>query len=484
MYIFARRLPLRSEEVLISTEQKQVGNYFYIFTIAMIAALAGLLFGYDTGVISGSLQYISKTFDISKSEYQLKEFIVSAVPLGALIGSIFSSHFSRKYGRHRSIIYSAILFIFGTAIVVGAFHISMIVIGRLFMGFAIGLSAMIVPMYLSEVSPPKIRGAVIFLFQLAITIGLLLAFIMNYIFADVESWRAMFAIGFIPSLLLAFGMLYLPFSPRWLILKGRVKEAKTILQKLRAQQDVMEELSEIEKSLKHPKGKLKDLFTKKMFPLVIITFGLFAFQQLSGINTIFYYAPTIFENAGFGSGEGSILPSIATGAINVFATIFGIWLVDRIGRRNLLFIGFTGMIVCLGVLGISYLGLLGTEIKWITLISVLLFIVFFAISLGGVPYVMMSELFPLKIRGVGMATASCANWGFNMIVSFTFLTFIHHLGIGATFLMYTGFTIIGCLFAFALLPETRGVPLEKIESNLYSGKKLRNLGEYQKKKGS
>ena len=202
----------------------------HIITIAFFATIAGLLFGFDTGVISGALQFISQAFHITKQHYQLQEFIVAAVPFGALIGAILSKRSSFLLGRRRSIITTAVMFVIGTLLVVFAVNVSMVIIGRLIMGIAVGLSAMIVPMYLSELSPPDIRGAIVFCFQLAITVGLFLAFLINALFID-GNWRAMFAVGLIPSILLWVGMLFLPSSPRWLILKGRVEEAKHVLKK-------------------------------------------------------------------------------------------------------------------------------------------------------------------------------------------------------------------------------------------------------------
>ena len=456
---------------------KEKDNYFYILTISLVAAIAGLLMGFDTGVISGALQFIANTFHLTAANYVAKEFIVSAVPIGALFGAILSSIFTQRYGRRNTILTTAILFIVGTLITVIGLSVSMVIFGRLIMGFAVGLSAMAVPMYLSEISPIHIRGSMVFLFQLAITIGLMLAFIINYLFAASENWHAMFSIGIVLALLLGIGVVFLPKSPRWLLLKNYEQGAITTLQKLRARNDIHHELNDIKTTLSHQKGHFLGLFKPPFSSLVILTFGLFVFQQLSGINTILYYAATIFTNAGFNGSSGAILASIATGAVNVVSTIIAVWIIDFIGRRKLLFIGFIGMIVCLSLLGFAYLGLLGKDFHLVALISVLAFIMFFAISLGGIPYVMMAEVFPLRYRNVGMATASCANWGFNILVSASFLSLVHFLSIGTTFLLYAGCTLVGLIFSYFLVPETKDHSLEEIENNLYAGKKLRDLGD-------
>lgn len=446
-------------------------------TISIVAAIAGLLFGFDTGVISGALQFMSKTFHLTPSDYGIKEFIVSSVPIGALFGAIFSSPLSHRLGRRNSILSTAVIFIIGTACTAAAPTITFVIIGRLLMGFAVGLSAMTVPMYLAEISPIEIRGAMVFLFQLAITIGLMLAFIMNYLFAATENWRMMFVAGIVLACLLGFGVLFLPRSPRWLLLKNKEADAKTTLRKLRAKENIDHELDEIKEAIQHKSAGFRILFTKPFFMLVVVSFGLFALQQLTGINTVLYYAATVFKKAGFNGDSGAILASVATGATNVIATVIAVWIIDLVGRRKLLFFGFTGMAICLGVLGFAYLDAAGsTDLHIVALIAVLGFIVCFAIGMGGIPYLLMSEIFPLKVRSSGMAVASCANWGFNILVSSTFLSLVHCLSIGTTFLLYAGFCVLGLFFSYFLVPETKDQSLEHIEANLYAGKKIKELG--------
>jgi sugar porter (SP) family MFS transporter len=471
------------------TTQASSSNYVYILVLSTIAAIAGLLFGFDTGVINGALPFIAKSFhivahpgylvfgSIHVSGTLLKEIIVSAVPLGGLIGAIISSPTSHILGRRGTIITSAILFVFGAIFAAVAVNTNMLILGRLLMGFAIGLSAMVVPMYLSEVSPPEIRGSVVFLYQMAVTVGLLSAFVINFIFHAHENWRAMFAVGVIPSVLLGVGMLMLPESPRWLVLKGKHKKVQATLRKLRGRSEIQKELAEITESVTHARGGLGLLFSKKIRPLVIITFGLFVFQQLTGINTIFYYAPALFDAAGFHGSSAQILAAISTGLVNVCATFIGIWFVDRLGRKKLLYIGLIGIVICHLVMGSAYHHFFGANIKWVSLAAALLFIAFFAISISGVAYIMMSELFPLNVRSVGMATASCANWGFNWLVSVTFLSIVNVFGFADTYWLYAGFSFIALIFVWLLIPETKNVSLEHIEKNLYGGIRSRNLGK-------
>lgn len=448
----------------------------YVVGIAFFAAIAGLLFGFDTGVISGALQFIQANFHIPSEQKWLLGSIVAAVPFGALLGAINSGRSSVLLGRRTSIMVTAALFVVGALVVSGAMNVAMVIIGRLIMGFAVGLSSMIVPMYLSEIAPAKIRGAIVFLYQLTITLGLFMAFVINYVFADSANWRMMFFVGVVPAVILGIGMWFLPYSPRWLLLKGREQQAQTVLQRLRGSVNVEQELAEIRESLQHAKGRFRDLFSKQIRPLVAVAFFLFVFQQLSGINTILYYAPNIFQHIGY-QVDGAILASVATGLTLVIATIIGIAIVDTLGRRRLFILGFVGMIVSLVMLGLSFDGLF--ELAWrahISLIAVLAFILFFGISLGPLCYLFMSELFPLKIKGPGMAVASCANWSSNMLVSLTFLPFANWVGMGNTMLFYGFCTMVGLLFIIFFVPETKGVTLESIERHLYEGKPLRQLG--------
>ncbi len=448
-------------------------NYIFIFTISIIAAMAGLLFGYDTGVISGSLHFISTHFFVKDTRTQ--EIIVSAVPIGALLGALLSSKSSFLLGRRASIILSSVVFILGTALVVFAASVGMVITGRLIMGLAVGLSSMIVPMYLAEITPPRVRGTAIFLFQLAITIGILSAFLVNYFYVDSGNWRAMFAIAFIPSVLLGVGMIFMPMSARWLLLKGRKKDAKSVLKKLHPRAEVSKELKEIEVSLSHPSCRWRDLFETRLVLLVFLTFTLFAFQQLSGINAVLYYAPTVFAKAGFAGVKGGIIASIIIGSMNVFATLVGVWLVDIVGRRLLLYVGASGIIISMLVLGASFAGFFGKQPEAIALIAILVFIFSFAISLGGVPWILMSEVFPLHARGMGMAIANMAGWGFNIIVSANFLSYMNAIGIGNAFWTFAGFTVLCLLFVILFMPETKNRSLDEIELNLYAGKRLRDL---------
>jgi len=452
-------------------------SFIRIVPISFIAAIAGLLFGYDTGIISGALQFIVTTFHISPHDALTQEIIVASVPIGAFIGAVVSQFLSNRLGRKYSIITTAILFSIGTLVAADAHSISEVVSGRLLMGLAVGISAMIVPMYLSELAPQKIRGSLVFCFQLAINVGLFSAFLINYLFVASENWRAMFAVGIVPSIILGIGMLFLPCSPRWLVYSRRDLKAKHTLRKLRCTGDIEQEFQEIKSSVANQQGNFFQLWKSPVRPVSLICFFLFGFQQLTGINTIMYYAPIIYQYAGFKGAEGQVLAAVGNGVTLVFVTMLGMWLVDKLGRRKLFMIGFVGMVICLSLLGLVYQHRFGQAASpSIAMVAVICYILFFGVSIGPLAYLIMSELFPLNVRSSGMALASCGNWGFNVLVSSTFLTLVHLITIADTFYFYAFCTLIGCVFCYFFIPETKGMSLESIEKNLYSGLKTRNIG--------
>lgn len=449
-------------------------NRFYI-VVAMIAALSGILFGYDTGVISGAILFIKDDFHLSP---QMNGLVVSTVLFGALLGAIISGRMTDRFGRKNLLIVDAVVFIVGTLGSSLAPTILGIIISRIVVGIAIGIASYIAPLYISEISPAKHRGALVSLNQLAITIGILLSYMVNAAFAEAHAWRWMLAIGIIPAFCLLFGMIFLPYSPRWLMSRGREAEALKALNTIHGESaDSREQLEIIKASLKQQKGDWRMLFSKVIRPTLFIAGGLALLQQVTGINTIIYYAPTIFQMAGFHSASSAISTTMIIGVAFVLFTIIALPFVDSLGRRFLLFVGLTAMSISLGLLSWSFraqnpAGML----KWMTLISMLVFIAGFAISLGPIMWLMIAEIFPLKVRGLGASLATCINWASNWLVAITFLTLIEFLGPSGTFFIYFLISLFSIIFVYLWVPETKGCSLEDIEANLYAGKPTRRLG--------
>jgi len=447
---------------------------YLVYIVSAIAALSGLLFGFDTGIISGALLFIEKDFILST---ELKELIVSSVLLGAMFGSLLGGHLTDRFGRRRLMLVIAGLFVFGTIIASMANQVSLILLGRLFIGVAIGIGSYTAPLYIAEISPFELRGALVSLNQFAITVGILCSYLINFTFANHSgSWRIMFGIGLIPALMLSIGMFFLPESPRWLIRQGAIDRAKKILQTLRNKPDVSEEVNYIQQSLQVKKASFKEIFSPTIRPVLFLGAILGFIQQATGINTIIYYAPTIFQMAGFQNIAGSILATVGIGIVNVLATVFAIFYLDKLGRRPLLLIGLLGMFFSL--LGLSLAFTLHTDItRWIAMFCTFTYIISFAFSLGAILWLMIAEIFPLEIRGFAMGLAVFNCWLWNFIVSSTFLTLLNSVGPSQSFLIYAAMCVFSFVFCYYKTPETNGVTLEQIEQNIRNRMPLRAIGQ-------
>lgn len=449
-------------------------SHIWVYTISVFAALAGLLFGYDTGVISGAILFIRQDFGLTSG---LTEITVSAVLLGALIGSGVSGKVTDILGRRKVLIITALIFIVGSLSTAFAISVYWLVIGRIILGIAIGIGSFTAPLYLAEIAPFHIRGMLVSLNQLAITIGIVLSYVIDFSFADTGNWRWMLGLGVIPAVILFIGALFLPESPRWLVLRGWNHNACETLKSIRNTEDVSQELTEIVQSVGKEKGTRSMLFSKWMRPIILVSLGLSFFQQATGINTIIYYAPTILEIAGFHKATGAILATLGVGIINVAFTIIALPLIDRWGRRPLLLLGLIGMFISLAAMGVAFHFTELASLKWIAVGSMVLYIACFAMSLGPIMWLVISEIFPLEIRGMGMSAAVSVSWGFNMLVALTFLNLIDVLGASGTFWIYAGLSVFGWLFVYLMVPETKSCSLEQIENNLRLGKRIRDLGQ-------
>ena len=445
-----------------------------VYLVSAIAALAGLLFGFDTGIISGALLFIEQGFPLTTI---MKELIVSSVLLGAMVGSLSSGQLTDHYGRRKIILIISGMFIIGTLIASLAPNVQWILIGRLCIGIAIGIGSYTAPLYIAEVSPYQLRGGLVSLNQLAITIGIMCSYFINYFFTNTEgSWRLMFAIGLLPAILLCIGILFLPESPRWLVKQKRVEEARNTLRYLRQNREVDQELKDIEKSLTRKEVSMLEVFTPWIRPVLFLGIMMGFLQQVTGINTIIYYAPTIFQLAGFHDAGSSILATVGIGIVNVTATIFAVCYLDKIGRRMLLLVGLVGM--CLSLVTLSFAFEWNSSyLRLVAVFSTFTYVICFAFSLGTMLWLLVSEIFPLDVRGAAMSIAVFSGWFWNFVVSSTFLSLLSSLGPSRTFLVYAMMCVIGFIFCYYKAPETKGITLEKIEENIRSGLPIREIGQ-------
>ena len=465
---------LKSDPVKI-LNVKEDNSSGFVYVAAAISALGGMLFGYDTGVISGAILFISKDFSLTQLQV---EIVVSCVLIGALIGAMTGGILADRFGRRRVIIATATLFVGGAIVTALSPTFTLLISGRIIVGTAIGVASFTTPLYISEVSPVKIRGRLVSINQVALTSGIVMSYLVDYALADIQGWRWMLGLAAVPAAILAVGMFWLPESPRWLVSKNLIDSARTVLERIRRTKDVGTELDDIQSSLAVRSGSWRDLFTPLIRPALIVGVGLAILQQITGINTVIYYAPMIFEFTGAKSASASILATIGVGVVNVAMTVVALLLVDRVGRRPLLLIGLTGMIIGLGVLGLAFqLPSLSGSLGWIAELSLMLYVGAFAIGLGPVFWLLISEIYPLKIRGVAMSVATSANWGANLFVALTFLTLIQATGRSSTFWIYGLVGIGAWLFTWFYVPETKGRSLEDIESHWKAGKHPRAMGK-------
>jgi sugar porter (SP) family MFS transporter len=444
-----------------------------IYTISGFAALAGLLFGYDTGIISGAILFIKKDFFLTN--FQI-EMVVSAVLFGALIGSGVSGRMSDLFGRRKVLVFTALTFIVGSLVTAFSPNLVILVIGRIILGMAVGIGSFTAPLYLAEIAPKRIRGMLVSLNQLAITIGIVFSYLINYYFSVTGQWPWMLGLGVVPAIILLLGTIYLPESPRWMILKGWDQKARAVLQRLRHGENINNEFDEIRQTVEVEKGTHRLLLAKWLRPILFISLGLSFFQQVTGINAIIYYAPTILQMAGFKYASNAILATLGIGIINVLFTIIALPLIDRWGRRPLLLYGLLGMFISLLILGTAFYFPALTSLRWVAVASMVIYIASFAMSLGPIMWLIISEIFPLNIRGVGASLAISISWGFNMLVSMTFLTLIQFIGTSHTFWLFAFLCVLGWIFIYFIVPETKNCSLEQIENNLRLGRPSRELG--------
>ena len=450
-------------------------NRFTWFVCCM-AALSGLLFGLDIGVIAGALPFLAEDLHISNHE---QEWVVSAMMFGAALGALGAGWISSRLGRKKSMLVGATLFVIGSLWSALSPDVESLVIARILLGLAVGIASYTAPLYLAEIAPERIRGSMISLYQLMLTTGIVVAYLSDTAFSYTGNWRWMLGVIAIPALILFIGVLFLPNSPRWLAAHGRFNEAQRVLDRLRStSEQAKQELEEIRESLQ-VKQTGWALFKSNAHFRRAVWLGMLlqVMQQFTGMNVVMYYAPKIFNIAGFSSTSDQMWGTVIVGLVNMLSTLIAIGLVDRWGRKPMLLTSFLVMALGMGALGtLLHLGVETDFRKYFAIAMLLMFIVGFAMAAGPVVWLLCSEIQPLKGRDFGITASTTTNWVGNMIVGATFLTMLDTFGNANTFWFYGGLNLIFILLTLKLVPETRHVTLEHIERNLMQGKPLRDIG--------
>ena len=436
-------------------------------TLFFFGALGGILFGYDLGVISGVLLFIKKIWNLSAVQ---QGFVNGALAAGAIIGALLVIKLADSLGRRRTILVAASVFALGTIGCTFAPNFETLVAFRFIVGIAVGASSATVPTYLAELAPGKVRGMLSSLNQLMIVSGILIAYIVDDILADSANWRAMIAAAIVPAVILLVGMLRMPESPRWLLKNGRPDEARAVLHSTLQGQGVEAEFDEIREIIRldgeQQKGTLKDLTAKWARPALVVALILAVGQQFSGVNAVNTYAPIMFNNLGFGAAA-SLLAAVVLGIVKVLFTVGEMFVVDKWGRRPLLQVGGALMAVTLIVLGLCVTLIKDTGVIGpITLVLLILFLAGYELGWGAVVWVMIGEVFPLRVRGIGTGTASVVLWAATFTITFVFPVMYTGLGLAGAAWIFAAVCVILVLLVTKFVPETKGRTLEQIELEL------------------
>jgi len=448
------------------TTTQQHSSLKFVTLISIVAAIGGLLFGFDTAVVSGAIGFMEERFSLN--DFQVG-WAVSSLIVGCIVGAGFAGVLSDKFGRKRVLIVAALLFIIsciGSAI---PESFSGYIVARIIGGLGIGLTSTLCPLYNAEIAPARYRGRLVALNQLATVTGIFVVYFVNLWISNsgdhawqVESaWRWMFGVGSIPGLIFLIALFFVPESPRWLMKQGKREQALAILNKVHGSEMAQHEVSEIEQSFKQKKGTFSALFSNPALRAALVVGVILAvMQQVTGINAVMYYAPEIFKQAGAGT-NAALIQTILVGFVNFLFTVISIYLIDKLGRKQLLLIGSAGMAISLIVISITFQSIESTST--LLLVFVLIYVASFAISLGPVVWVIMSEIFPNHVRGIATAIASMSLWIADYVVSQSFPSLISSIGPSITFAVFAALSIFTFFFSWKKVPETKDVELEQIE---------------------
>ncbi|MFC5589929.1 sugar porter family MFS transporter [Sporosarcina soli] len=440
--------------------------------IAFVATFGGLLFGFDTGVINGALPFMSRPDQLNLTPFT-EGLVASSLIFGAAFGALCGGQLSDRFGRRKLILWLAVLFFVSTLGTSFAPDVATMVISRIALGLAVGGASVIVPSFLAEMSPAERRGRMVTQNEFMIVTGQLLAYVTNAVLGntlgttDAAVWRYMLIIATLPAIVLWIGMLTVPESPRWLASKGKIGDALKVLQQIRDINYAKTELNDIQKTLsdedKLEKASIKDLIVPWVRRIVFLGIGLAVVQQVTGVNSIMYYGTEILRDAGFGT-QAALIGNVANGAISVIAVIVGIWLLGKVGRRPMLLTGQIGATTALLLIGIFSFTLQGTAaLPYVILALTVTFLAFMQGAIAPVTWLMLAEIFPLKIRGLGMGLSVFFLWITNFIISFSFPILLAWIGLSTTFFAFAIVNVFAILFVVKFVPETKGISLEQLE---------------------
>ncbi len=436
-------------------------NNTYILRISLISAIGGYLFGFDFAVIAGALPFLRVEFALSP---WWEGFLTGSLALGCIVGSLVAGRLSDRYGRKRGLVVSAVIFAISSLGMAYSQSLNMFITMRFAAGIGVGMASMLSPLYIAEVSPAAVRGRNVSINQLAVVIGILVTNLVNYFLADngPEAWRFMFGFGAIPSCLFLIGVIWLPESPRWLVKAGFNQKAQKVLSRIGSASYVSKSISEIEATLiGNTRANFKDVFHKSIRPALMVGITLAVFQQLCGINVVFNYTSTIFESIGADLDQ-QLFETVTIGMVNLVFTLVAMWQVDKLGRRPLMLIGSLGLSIIYIIL--AFLLQNGAQAGIIS-IFVLLAIAMYATSLAPVTWVLITEIFPNHIRGMGTSVATVSLWLAYFVLVFTFPILTAQIGIYGPFYLYSLICILGFWFIYKNVYETKGRSLENLEEN-------------------
>jgi sugar porter (SP) family MFS transporter len=439
-------------------------NQAFIRRVSFIAGLGGILYGFDMGVIAAALIYVRDSFHLST---MMQEVLVIAVLIGVMIGALVGGTIADRIGRRKTLVWGAILFIAGSILAPLSPNVYVLFVARALLGVAVGFTSVTAPVYVSELAPPQSRGTLIGLYQFALTSGIALADLVGYWLAGPQGWRWMFAFGVIPAVLFLFMVLTVPESPRWLFAQNRSAEAESVLATYTDEAGARLLLEDIRVSLMTKmERRWSALWSPAVRGSLFIAVGFMLLIPATGINAVLYYGPQIFSLAGIGSNKSAIFATLLVAITNVLATVIALVLVDRLGRKPLLYAGLGGMTLSLFALAVYFhrQAAPGASLAIIATICLMFFITCYAFSIGPIAWIIVSEVFPLRLRGRGVAASTLAFGLSNFVISLTFLSLLKAAGNSLTFAIYGGFCILTLVFVRFVIPETKGRELESISA--------------------